>query len=117
MTGADPAAPGAAVLALASMHCRRGAPRLAADELHSHLQALTDWTQGDGRITREFRCDDYHQTIALVNAIAWIAHREDHHPDLAVHYDRCLVTYSTHDAGGVTINDVICAAKVERLFA
>ena len=117
MTGAESPASATPVLALASMHCRRGAPRLAADELASHLRVLTGWTPGDGRITKEFRCDDYHATIALVNAIAWIAHREDHHPDLAVQYDRCRVTYSTHDAGGVTINDVICAAKVERLFA
>jgi 4a-hydroxytetrahydrobiopterin dehydratase len=55
--------------------------------------------------------------MAFVNALAWIAHREDHHPDLAVGYARCGVTFSTHDAGGVTLNDVICAAKAERLFA
>ena len=55
--------------------------------------------------------------MAFVNAMAWIAHREDHHPDLAVHYAKCVVTFSTHDAGGVTLNDVICAARLERLFA
>ena len=55
--------------------------------------------------------------MAFVNALAWIAHREDHHPDLEVHYSRCVVTFATHDAGGVTLNDVICAAKAERLFA
>ena len=69
------------------------------------------------RIEKTFRFADYHQTMAFVNALAWIAHREDHHPDLAVHYNRCVVTFSTHDAGGVTLNDVICAAKAERLFA
>ena len=51
-----------------------------------------------------------------MNALAWIAQREDHHPDLSVHHARCVVRYSTHDAGGVTRNDVVCAAKAERLF-
>ena len=53
--------------------------------------------------------------MAFVNAVAYIAHREDHHPDLGVHFNRCEVAWSTHDAGGVTLNDCICAAKVECL--
>jgi 4a-hydroxytetrahydrobiopterin dehydratase len=53
--------------------------------------------------------------MAFVNAVAWIAHRADHHPDLSVHYNRVVVSYSTHDAGGVTGNDLICAARVEAL--
>ena len=55
--------------------------------------------------------------MAFVNAVAYIAHREDHHPDLSVHYNRVIASYSTHDAGGVTLNDCICAAKVEALIA
>jgi 4a-hydroxytetrahydrobiopterin dehydratase len=106
-----------ALLALAAMACRPGAPRLAADELAAHLATLTGWVQAGDRIEKTFRFADYHQTLAFVNALAWIANREDHHPDLGVHYDRCVVTWSTHDAAGVTLNDVICAAKVERLFA
>jgi 4a-hydroxytetrahydrobiopterin dehydratase len=104
------------LLALASMSCRPRAPRLAADELAAHVTTLTGWTQTGDRIGKTFEFSDYHQTIAFVNALAWIAHREDHHPDLGVYYNRCVVTYSTHDAGGVTLNDVICAAKAERLF-
>jgi 4a-hydroxytetrahydrobiopterin dehydratase len=53
--------------------------------------------------------------MAFVNAVAYIAHRQDHHPDLSVHYNRVVVAYSTHDAGGVTLNDCICAAKIEAL--
>jgi 4a-hydroxytetrahydrobiopterin dehydratase len=105
------------LLALASMTCRPGAPRLNADELTTHLATLSGWTLAGDRIEKTFRFGDYHQTMAFVNALAWIAHREDHHPDLGVHYNRCEVTFSTHDAGGVTQNDVICAAKAERLFA
>ena len=70
-----------------------------------------------GAIAKTFRFGDYHATIAFVNAVAAIANEEDHHPDLSVHYDHCVVTYSTHSAGGVTENDCICAAKVERLAA
>jgi 4a-hydroxytetrahydrobiopterin dehydratase len=53
--------------------------------------------------------------MAFVNAVAWIAHGEDHHPDLSVHYNRCVVRYSTHAVGGLTDNDFICAAKVNAL--
>lgn len=117
MTTPAPTDPATGAQALAALHCRAGAARLTAEELARHLQSLAGWMASDGRIAKEFRFDDYHDTIAFVNALAWIAHREDHHPDLAVHYGRCVVTFSTHDAGGVTLNDVICAARTERLVA
>jgi 4a-hydroxytetrahydrobiopterin dehydratase len=103
--------------AIAAMQCRAGAPRLGENELSSHADALPDWKLGGDRIEKEFTFPNYHETMEFVNALAWIAHREDHHPDLHVHHSRCVVTFSTHDAGGVTLNDIICAAKVERLFA
>lgn len=55
---------------------------------------------------------NYYQTMAFVNVIAQIAHQQDHHPDLLVSYNRCTVTYSTHSVGGLSINDFICAAKI-----
>ncbi|ADV27549.1 transcriptional coactivator/pterin dehydratase [Pseudoxanthomonas suwonensis 11-1] len=71
----------------------------------------------EGRaLVRTFRFRDYHHTMAFVNALAWIAHREDHHPDLGVHYDRCVVRFSTHDVGGLSENDFICAAKASDLI-
>lgn len=109
--------PDTRLLALAAMRCRPGAPRLGAEELAAHLAALPDWTLAGDRIEKTFRFANYYETIAFVNALAWLAHREDHHPDLGVHYNRCVVVYSTHDAGGVTLNDVVCAAKVQRLVA
>lgn len=66
-------------------------------------------------MSKTFRFPDYYRTIAFVNALAFVAHREDHHPDLGVHYDRCIVRFSTHDVGGLSENDFICAAKAERL--
>jgi 4a-hydroxytetrahydrobiopterin dehydratase len=110
-------APDTRLLALASMHCREGAPGLGADERDAHVATLPGWQYRDGRIEKSFLFANYHETIAFVNALAWIAHHEDHHPDLQVHYNRCVVAFSTHSAGGVTLNDVICAAKAERLFA
>ena len=68
-------------------------------------------------IRRLFEFSNFHETMAFVNALAWIAHREDHHPDLEVGYRRCLVRYRTHAIGGLSENDFICAAKVERLTA
>ena len=72
---------------------------------------------GGGALRKTFRFKDYYRTLAFVNALAYVAHREDHHPDLGVHYDRCVVTFSTHDVGGLSHNDLICAAKAERLGA
>ena len=105
------------LVALASLHCTPGAPRLTDAELPARLSALPGWVHSGNRIEKTFRFADYFKTIAFVNALAYIAHREDHHPDLGVHYDRCVVAWSTHSAGGVTLNDCVCAAKVERLAA
>ena len=97
------------------MNCRSGAPRLSADELRNRLHALPDWASANGQLTKTFSFGNYYETMAFVNAIAYVAHRQDHHPDLSVHYNRVVVSYSTHDAGGITLNDCICAAKVEAL--
>jgi 4a-hydroxytetrahydrobiopterin dehydratase len=103
--------------ALAAMHSRSGAPKLAAQELAGMQAVLAGWNVSAQRLDKTFKFANYYETIAFVNAVAHIAHREDHHPDLAVHYNRCDVVWSTHDAGGVTLNDCICAAKVECLTA
>ena len=106
-----------AVRALAAQRCRPAAPKLAADALRDRLACLPGWTHAGNRIEKLFRFADYRRTMAFVNAVAEIAHAEDHHPDMAVHYDCCTVAWSTHSAGGVTLNDCIGAAKVEALAA
>lgn len=100
---------------LAAAPCVRSAARLTDDALNAALPALPGWTHVADRLAKTFRFANYHETIAFVNAVAWIAHRADHHPDLSVHYNRCIVSWSTHDAGGITGNDLTCAARVERL--
>ncbi|MFZ5656898.1 MAG: 4a-hydroxytetrahydrobiopterin dehydratase [Pseudomonadota bacterium] len=106
---------------LAHARCtpRRGAEhRLAPERVAQLMARLPDWTVvEDGQaITRTFRFPDYYRTMAFVNALAYVAHEQDHHPDLGVHYDRCVVRYSTHDVGGLSENDFICAAKADALL-
>lgn len=96
---------------------------LSDQDVSSRLSQLRGWARvGSGgsaapAITREFKFKDYYETMAFVNAVAWIAHRADHHPDLTVGYNRVTVTYSTHSAGGITAKDFASATKVEQLLA
>lgn len=107
---------------LVARHC---APRekdeqpLDAAKVAPYLDVLhDDWTvSDDGRvITRIGRFGNYYETMAFVNAVAWIAHREDHHPELVVGYNHCAVHFSTHSVGGLSENDFICAAKIDGLL-
>jgi 4a-hydroxytetrahydrobiopterin dehydratase len=79
------------------------------------LGQVDGWELVEGELVRTFTFKNYYQTIGFVNALAWIAHREDHHPDLAVAYKTCTVRYSTHSIGGLSENDFICAAKIDAL--
>jgi 4a-hydroxytetrahydrobiopterin dehydratase len=76
---------------------------------------IPQWKVERSKISREFKFEDFYRTIAFVNAVAWIANQEDHHPDLAVGFNRCMVEFSTHSVGGLSENDFICAAKVDRM--
>lgn len=97
--------------------CEGGFPPLNEEAVQDYLQALPQW-QADGKsIFRMFAFKNYFRTIAFVNAVAWIAHGENHHPDLEVSYGSCRVSYTTHAVGGLTENDFICAAKVDQLVA
>ena len=100
--------------------CEGGVDPLDRAQAEDYLDKLADsWAiDADGRaIECEFRFADFHRTMAFVNAVAWIAHGEDHHPDLEVGYNRCGVRYSTHAIGGLSVNDFICAAKIDALGA
>lgn len=103
--------------ALAALNCRPGAPLMLVSELMQRTAALPGWDYADNRLTKTFRFDNYYRTIAFVNALAYVVNRQDHHPDLSVHYNCVVVSFATHDAGGVTLNDCICAAKIEVLLA
>ena len=101
---------------LVTSHCQhydKGMPPLDEENTAILLSELTDWVLDRDKksISRCFRFRDYYQTIAFVNATAWISHTEDHHPNLEISYNRCNVTFSTHSVGGLSRNDFICAAK------
>jgi 4a-hydroxytetrahydrobiopterin dehydratase len=81
------------------------------------LKELKAWIVEDGKLVKLYLFKNYYETMAFVNALAWISHREDHHPDLLVSYNKCRVEYSTHAIGGLSENDFICAAKADALFA
>lgn len=98
--------------------CEGGIAPLSTDAAGAGLATLHgDWSLSeDGKtITRVFSFKNYYQTIAFVNALAWIANQENHHPDLQVAYNRCHVLYTTHAIDGLSENDLICAAKIDAL--
>lgn len=107
---------------LASRHCvplRGPGHRLQFEDLQRYLNQMPGWTPVDNgqAVRKTFKFADYYKTMAYVNALAFVSHRENHHPDLGVHYNRVEVRYSTHDVGGLSENDFICAAKAELLAA
>ncbi len=90
---------------------------LSPADIADRLTRLDGWALEGKTISKLYRFANYHETLAFVNAGAWISHRTDHHPDLEVGYNRCRVSYSTHDAGGLTNKDFDCAARLDALFA
>lgn len=107
---------------LAAKHCvpcEGGVKPLTRAESEKYLAKIaTGWTLSDdgNELRREFNFKGYNKTIGFVNALAWIANAEGHHPDLEVSYNRCLVRWTTHAIGGLSENDFICAAKTSRLL-
>jgi 4a-hydroxytetrahydrobiopterin dehydratase len=97
--------------------CEGGVSALAPHEVDQLLAQLEGWQFTNGVITKTYEFKNYYQTMAFVNAAAWISHREDHHPDMIVGYNKCKVDYSTHAIGGLSENDFICAAKIDALFS
>jgi len=101
---------------LAILHCKelaKGKGALPAKEAGRLLKLLKGWKQVEQTLVKTYEFADFYETMGFVNAIAWIANQQNHHPDLAVGYDRCVVSFSTHSAGALTLNDFICAARVE----
>jgi len=98
--------------------CEGGIPPLQKEEIKTLLSEIPGWeVDKEGTlISRRFIFKGFYKTMAFVNAIAWIANQENHHPDMEVGYNYCLVKYTTHAISGLSKNDFICAAKVEGLL-
>ncbi len=94
---------------------------LSATELVTQLTQLNGdspqgWKLMDGALEKAFEFANFHETMAFVNAVAWVAHREDHHPDLALSFGRCTVRFNTHDVNGISLSDFHCATAVDQLL-
>ena len=110
------------LIPLAQARCtpRRGSEhRLTEASIRELMPQVPEWAlvENGHALSRTFAFKDYYRTMSFVNALAHVANAEDHHPDLSVHYDRCVVRFSTHDVGGLSENDFICAAKADALIA
>ncbi|MBY0544440.1 MAG: 4a-hydroxytetrahydrobiopterin dehydratase [Gammaproteobacteria bacterium] len=94
-----------------------GSPALREEELAALLPQVPNWhiSPDDKKLKAAFQFNNYYETMAFVNAVAWIAHQEDHHPELIVTYNQCKIAYDTHTVKGLSQNDFICAAKIDQL--
>ena len=102
---------------LATQHCKSDVTKLSAEAIEDSLSEISpEWVFNPETqtISRTFKFKNYYETMAFVNVVATIAHQKDHHPDMNVGYNTCQVTYSTHSVDGLSDNDFICAAKVDR---
>jgi len=105
---------------LLEKNCHMQHIALGAEEISTVLPAVPLWKLDGQYIVRSFDFKNYYETLAFVNALAYVAHGQDHHPVLTVTYNWCIVKFSTHSvnngAGGLSENDFICAAKLDALF-
>ena len=96
--------------------CEGGVAPLGPEQVKPLLKGLSGWALEGGMIAKTFKFRNYFETMAFVNAAAWVSHREDHHPDMMVDYSECRVSYVTHAIDGLSENDFICAAKLDALL-
>jgi 4a-hydroxytetrahydrobiopterin dehydratase len=98
--------------------CEAGVRPFTHDDVKNYLSKVKEWEVNNDNtmIQRRFTFKGFYKTMAFVNAVAWIANQENHHPDLEVGYNYCVVKYTTHAINGLSENDFICAAKVDALW-
>jgi 4a-hydroxytetrahydrobiopterin dehydratase len=104
---------------LADKHCENNPALLDANSVQQlALQVDSNWciATDNKSIHRRFDFKNYYETMAFVNVVAMIAHQQNHHPDLAVHYNHCMVEFSTHKVHGLSEYDFICAAKIDNIL-
>lgn len=96
----------------------KGSKSLIIPAIESNLSHLDGWDAPLNyvNIAKTFHFKNYYQTIAFVNAVTWLANKEDHHPEICFDYNSCKITLSTHNAKGLTMNDMIMAAKINALL-
>ena len=97
--------------------CEGGQPPLTPEQIQQYRMQLHEWSLNESKtaISRRFSFKGFQKTISFINAVAWIVNQENHHPDMEVGYNYCLVKYTTHAINGLSKNDFICAAKINNL--
>jgi 4a-hydroxytetrahydrobiopterin dehydratase len=96
--------------------CEGKMPSLKKPEIQKALKQIDGWDYKNGQIVKSFSFKNFYETVSFVNAVAWVADREDHHPEISFGYKNCKVSYSTHAVNGISENDFICAAKIDALL-
>lgn len=94
---------------------------LSATEIVTQLSKLNGeqalgWRLIDGALEKTYAFKNYHETIGFVNALAFVANAENHHPDLTVSFSKCTVRFNTHDVNGISVSDFFCASKADALL-
>lgn len=104
---------------LLASHCTalEGEPGMTADQIEAQIGVVPEWKLTSGAIERTYDFGNYYETLAFVNGLALMIHRQDHHPDLLVSYNKCTVRFNTHSVAGISINDFICAVKADALYS
>ena len=107
--------------ALSTQRCQPQSSKQALDDarIDALLGEVPGWQLDDARqaIAKDFRFKDFHRTLGFINAVGFMANQQDHHPDIEAGYGHCRLRWSTHDVGGLSLNDFICAARVDALLA
>ncbi len=101
---------------LHQQRCQKAPSLLTEVESEALLTQLSGWQVKDNLLIKTFEFANYYQTMAFVNASAWISHQQNHHPELVIRYKHCKVKYMTHAIHGLSLNDFICAAKLDQLI-
>jgi 4a-hydroxytetrahydrobiopterin dehydratase len=98
--------------------CEAGVKPMGAEDIEKMMIEVPGWTvnKAGNKLSRRFAFKGFNKVMAFMNAIAWIAHQEKHHPDVHLGYNYCEVEFSTHAIQGLSENDFICAAKVSQLL-
>ncbi|MGZ5202986.1 MAG: 4a-hydroxytetrahydrobiopterin dehydratase [Telluria sp.] len=104
-------------MSLTDKRCVHGAPALDQAAIDARLPEVPGWIVQGNQLVKSFEFKDYHGTIEFVNALAFMIHAQDHHPELTVRYRHCIAAFTTHSAGNaISENDFICAARANAIY-
>jgi 4a-hydroxytetrahydrobiopterin dehydratase len=105
---------------LLARKCHHTENALSDTDIKTYLAAVPEWTLAENRIAKTYKFKNYYETLAFMNAIAYVIHAEDHHPEITLTYNQCVIRFDTHSVnngrGGLSENDFICAAKVDAIY-